>query len=136
MKLLMTFANKFAYEPKIKNLDSAEIIEDAKEYTDILVGFIQVEEKDEEDIKAAETRLVKNLKWGARKNESKYILLHSFAHLSISKANPEFTKELFDRVEARLNKSDYETHQTPFGYFLDLDIKLPGYSQARIFRDL
>jgi hypothetical protein len=26
--------------------------------------------------------------------------------------------------------------QTPFGYFLDLDLKAPGKSQARIFKQI
>ena len=136
MKLLMTFAKKFAYVPNVKNLESAEVVEEGKEYNDVLVAFIQVEEKDEEqELKKVEKKLVNNLKWGARKNECKHIILHSFAHLSTSKASPEFTKEIFDKAEARLKNADYEANQSPFGYFLDLDIQLPGYSQARIFRD-
>ena len=31
--------------------------------------------------------------------------------------------------------TDEFTYQTPFGYFLDLDLKAPGISQARIFRE-
>ncbi|MBN2891474.1 MAG: hypothetical protein JXL97_06390 [Bacteroidales bacterium] len=135
MKLLMMFASGIAYEPKIKNLESAEIVEEAKVYNDILVAFIHAEEQDMEDPKATETKLLKNLKWGARKNESNKILLHSFAHLSSSKATPEFTKELFDKVEERLHNADYEAFQSPFGYFLDLNMQLPGYSQARMFKE-
>lgn len=131
----MTYATGIAYEPKVKNLEEVEIVEEGKMYENILVAFIHAEAKDEEDPKATETKLVKNLKWGARKNESRRILLHSFAHLSTSKASPEFTKKLFDTVQARLIKSDYETFQSPFGYFLDLNIQLPGYSQARIFKE-
>jgi len=79
---------------------------------------------------------VKNVKWGARKNGTKKILLHSFAHLSESKASPEFTKELLDRAEKRLNNSDYEAYQSPFGYFLDISMDWPGRSLARVFKDL
>ena len=78
--------------------------------------------------------MVKNLKWAAKKNNTKKVLLHSFAHLSESKANPKFTKELFDKTEARLKNADYETAQTPFGYFLDLKVEAPGISTARIFK--
>ncbi len=135
MKLLMMFATGIAYEPKIKNLESVEIQEDAKSFNDILVAFIQAEEKDMEDPKSTENKLLKNLKWAARKNNSNRILLHSFAHLSSSKATPEFSKEIFDKVQARLQNSDYEAFQSPFGYFLDLNMQLPGYSQARIFKE-
>ncbi len=136
MKLLMTYSTKISYTPKVKNLEWAEDKDAYEEYHDILVAFIHVEEKDMEDIKAAETRLVKNLKWGARKNETKKILLHSFAHLSESKASPEFTKELLDRVETRLKNAGYEAYQSPFGYFLDLSIDMPGRSLARVFKSL
>ena len=78
--------------------------------------------------------MVKNLKWAAKKNNTRYVILHSFAHLSESKADPHFTKELFDRVEARMKNADYDCDQTPFGYFLDLEVKAPGVSQARIFK--
>ncbi|NOY60050.1 MAG: hypothetical protein GXO75_14135 [Calditrichaeota bacterium] len=39
-------------------------------------------------------------------------------------------------AEVRLKNSGYETHQTPFGYFLDLDIKAPGHSFARLFKEI
>jgi hypothetical protein len=62
--------------------------------------------------------------------------LHSFAHLSESKASPEFTKEIFNEAEKRLLNAGYSVAQTPFGYFLDLNIKAPGFSQARIWASL
>ena len=80
--------------------------------------------------------MVKNLKWAASKNNTKRIILHSFAHLSESKASPEFTNELFNKAETRLKNANYEVFQTPFGYFLDLDLNAPGYSLARIFKSL
>jgi hypothetical protein len=86
------------------------------------------------DISKTEKELVNNIKWGARKNETVQVVLHSFAHLSESKATPQFTKQLFDLSEKRLQNANYKTAQTPFGYFLDLDIQAPGLSQARIFK--
>ncbi len=131
----MMFANNISYTPKIKNLDSASNTEKSNSFDDILVAFIHAEEQDQNNFKETETKLVKNLKWAARKNKTKRILLHSFAHLSSSKATPEFSKKLFDKVENRLNNSDYQAFQSPFGYFLDINLDLPGYSQARIFRE-
>jgi len=135
MKLLIIYADKFGYKTSQKGLENVEEINEEKELNNVLVGFIQVEEKDEENESYVETKLVKNLKWAARKNETNKIVLHSFNHLSNSKASPEFSKALIDRADERLKKSDYETAQTPFGYFLDLDIKAPGYPLARIFKD-
>ena len=135
MKLLIFYMDKFVYETNQKGLDTVEdnyikeIIEKA------VVAFIHVEKKDEDNGNYVETKLVKNLKWTARKNETDRIVLHSFNHLSESDASPEFTKNIFDSVEVRLNKSDYKTSQTPFGYFLNLDIQAPGKPLARIFKE-
>jgi len=133
MKLLMIYADKFFYKTSIKNLETVEIYDESKQVKNALIGFIQVEQKDEDDISKIETKMIKNLKWAAKKNETNHIVLHSFAHLSLSKADEEITKEMFNRAEKRLNDSGYNTSQTPFGYFLDLDIQAPGKSLARVF---
>jgi len=134
MKLLMIYCTEFGYTPRVKTLDDVEILSDSKIFKEVLVAFIQAEEGDEADLVGTETKLVKNLKWAAKKNETKNVLLHSFAHLSDSKASPEFTKELFDKAEARMKNAEYECDQTAFGYFMDLNVQAPGYSQARIFK--
>jgi len=130
----MIYCDYFSYEPRLKTLDQFPDYEKRVERENVLVAYIQMEIEDETNLKYTETKLVKNLKWAAKKNESKHIILHSFAHLSESKADPYITKELFDLVEERLIKSGYFTEQTPFGYFLDLYVKAPGKSSARIFK--
>ena len=93
-------------------------------------------EEDIENDKSVEKKLIKNLKWICGKNQSKEIVLHSFAHLSESKADPDFTKVFFNQVDERMKNAGYIVHQTPFGYFLDLQIDAPGFSQARVFKNL
>ena len=136
MKLLMIYTTKFGYKPAVKNLEYAEEITEAKSFKNCLVAFIQAEEQDEKDINSVEKKLVKNLKWAAKKNNTDFVVLHSFAHLSESKANPDFTKDLFNMAETRLKNANYQTAQTPFGYFLDLEVNAPCYSLARIFKSL
>lgn len=137
MKVLVMYVDEFGYQPAQKNIESAEEITTGAKYSNSIVAFIQVEESDEEyDVKSREKKLVNHLKWTARKNNCKSIILHSFAHLSESKASVEFTKELFDEAEKRLQNADFTTAQTPFGYFLDLEIKAPGFSLARIWATL
>ena len=106
------------------------------EIIDTLVGLIHAEAVDEEDPVKVEKKLIKNLKWGARKNETQRIVLHTFSHLAETKASATFTKELLDRAAERLQSSGYEIWQTPFGYFLDLDLQAPGRSTARIFSSI
>ena len=131
----MIYCNSFYYKTSIKNLDSVEDYEKSESIENTLVAFIQAEEKDEENIKKIETKLIKNIKWAAGKNDTKRIVLHSFAHLSTSKASPDITKELFDNAQKRLENAGYTTSQTPFGYFLDLKVDAPGKSLARIFKE-
>ena len=102
MKLLMIYTDKFAYKANTKNLESVESYEENNQIENALVGFIQVEQKDEEDI---------------------------------AKADEKITKEMFNRAEQRLMNSGYIVSQTPFGYFLDLDIQAPGKSLARVFKE-
>ncbi len=135
MKLLMIYSNTFAYRTRTKNLEAVDEYTESRQIENVLIGFIQVEQKDEDDISKIETKMIKNLKWAAKKNGTSRIVLHSFAHLSLSKADETITKELFDRAEKRLIQSDYETSQTPFGYFLDLNIQAPGKSLARVFKE-
>ena len=137
MKVLVMYVDEFSYSPAQKNLEEAEDVTEGSVFTDSILAFIQVEESDEEfDVKSREKKLVNHLKWTARKNDCQKIILHSFAHLSESKASVEFTKEIFDLSEKRLQNGGYETAQTPFGYFLDLNIKAPGHSLARIWASL
>lgn len=137
MKVLSMYVDEFSYQTALKNLDSEEDISVGMSFSKAILAFIQVEEWDEEnDVKLREKKLVNHLKWVARKNQTNSIILHSFAHLSESKASPEFTKELFNLAEKGLQNAEYETAQTPFGYFLDLTIKAPGFSLARIWANL
>ena len=134
MKLLMIYCSDFIYKPTIKTLKEFNDVEEECSFRNALVAFIHAEAADENEMRGVETKLVKNLKWAAKKNQTKNIVLHSFAHLAETKASPHFTKELFDRVEARMNNADYLCSQTAFGYFMDLNLSAPGVSQARIFK--
>ena len=95
MKLLLIYMNRFSYKPGIKVLENAEEIKVGQDFKDIQAAFIHVEKEDEENIKAVEKKLIKNLKWIAKKNNTNQIILHSFAHLSESKAEANVTKRKY-----------------------------------------
>lgn len=137
MKVLVMFVDEFAYKPAQKNLETADEVKEGATFKNSILAFIQVEADDEEyDVQSREKKLVNHMRWAARKNNCNSVILHSFAHLADSKASVEFTKTLFDLAEKRLKNAGFETAQTPFGYFLDLEIKAPGYSLARIWATL
>lgn len=133
MKLLMIYTDRFAYRPAHKTLENQPDCDQPAEIVDAVIGLIHAEASDEGDPVKIEKKLIKNLKWGARKNDTQRIVLHSFSHLAETKADADFTKALLDRSAERLQHADYEVTQTPFGYFLDLDLQAPGKSTARIF---
>jgi hypothetical protein len=146
MKILVFYTKKFAYKTAEQNLTDEElkvfysdtsVIQHQYEHKDCITAFIQAEAEDEErDLKSREKKLANHLKWVARKNNTTDIVLHSFAHLSTSKASLEFTAQLFDAAQKRLNNGDYTASQTPFGFFLDLDMEAPGFSMARVWGEL
>ncbi len=137
MKVLVFYVNKFEYEPKVKNVEDAPEPDKGRCVLNAILAFIQVEEDDEQkDVLSREKKLVNHLKWTARKNDTTRVVLHSFAHLSNSKASFSFTKKIFDAAQMRLENGGYEVFQTPFGYFLDLKIDAPGSSLARIWASI
>jgi hypothetical protein len=136
MKLLLIYCKTFGYTPTIRTLDYAPERSDPEQFENIQVAVIQVERGDMERESDVEKKLVKNLKWICGKNNVKQIVLHSFAHLSDSKADPDFTMSLLNRAEERMVNAGYAVHQTPFGYFLDLQVDAPGFSLARIFKTI
>ncbi|HQP04111.1 MAG: hypothetical protein KBB11_04735 [Bacteroidales bacterium] len=134
MKLLLIYCRRFSYDPAVKTLAEVADETEGKEFINAQVAFIQVEESDEINSHSVVEKLVKNIKWACGKNSTKNVVLHSFAHLSESKAKTEVSKNIFDLAQAKLTNAGYSAQQTPFGFFLDLHIDAPGYSLARIFK--
>jgi hypothetical protein len=134
MRVLFWFCDKFAWTPTIKTLEN--VLESAPdEQTMGVVAFVHVEPKDLEQGSSAETKLVKNAKWLARKWDVSKILLHSFTHLGEEKADPDKSQLLLNRVQTRLLKAEYQVSQTAYGYYNDLIIEAPGHPLARIFKE-
>ncbi len=129
----MIYTDRFAYSPAVKTLAEEPDCHEGAEVTAALIGLIHAEAVDEEDPARVEKKLIKNLKWAARKNDTPRVVLHSFSHLAETKADADFTRELLKRATERLHSAGYQASQTPFGYFLDLDLQAPGRSTARIF---
>ncbi len=134
MRLLFWYCDRFAWNPTLKTLSDAPDAEPmAHEKT--VVAFIHIEPKDVANGSSAETKLVKNAKWLARKWETQQVILHSFTHLGEEKADPGEAKRLIDRVQQRLETAGYTAVQTPYGYFNDLSIAAPGHPLARIYKE-
>jgi len=130
MKLLMLHAKQFWYKPHTGSTDATK----SDSITDVIVTFIHVEEndmnKDEIIDKAAG-----NLRWLAKKNETNKIVLHSFAHLSNSKSDPETANRIIQKIGEKLKKN-FTVHIVPFGQFYEFSIHVLGPSLAKVFKEI
>lgn len=131
----MIYGTKFSYTTSKKGLEHVEDIEQTKNFENALIAFIHVEPEDEQMLSNVQTKLVKNLKWVAHKNETNLIVLHSFAHLAEKKGDPDLTKAIFDNTEELLKNAGFDAEQKSFGYFWDMYVQAPGHPFARLFKE-
>ncbi len=101
-----------------------------------MVTFVHAEAEDEERLAKVVTKALKNIKWLAGKFDSRRVVLHSFAHLGKSKAEPAFAQSLLYRIRDRLEAAGYEVLVTPFGYFNEFRIHVAGPSLAKVFVEI
>jgi hypothetical protein len=134
MRVLFWYCDRFDWTPAIKTLDDVPKAEPA-ENKNTVVAFVHIEPRDVDAGSSAETKLVKNAKWLARKWDITKVVLHSFTHLGEEKADSDKAHALLDRTQRRLENADYSVVQTPYGYFLDLSIEAPGHPLARVYKE-
>ena len=134
MKLLLFYAHSFSYKTAAKSLPTVPDVEKKESILNGVVIFFHVEAEDVEKRSKVIQKFVKNTKWLCGKFATKKVVLHSFNHLSGSKAKPDFSKDILDEVVTRLERTDYQVLVTPFGYFNEFDIHVAGDSLAKVFK--
>ena len=128
----MIYSDKFSYRTTLKSLESVPDMKEEKTFSNVQLAFIQMEEHDQ--IKPPLKKSANFIKWLRRKHDFDTVILHSFSHLSESKADPQFSSDFLDQLEQKLKHAGINVFQTPYGYFLDLNISAPGFSLARVFK--
>ncbi len=136
MKLILFYAPSFWFKTFQKVLDQVPDCEQEALFEKAVVVFYQVEAEDEDRRGKVLTKFVKNIKWLGGKFGSRTVVLHSFNHLSASKAGPEFAEPLIDEARDRLERSGYTVGQTPFGYLNEWKLHVAGDSLAKVFKEL
>ena len=136
MKLLLFYAPSFWFKTYQKVLEQVPDSERDERFEKAVVVFYQVEEEDVDRRGKVLTKFVKNVKWLAGKFESRTVVLHSFNHLSGSKAGPEFAGPLIEEARERLERSGYTVGMTPFGYLNEWKLHVAGDSLAKVFKEL
>jgi len=127
LRLLMYHVESFWYRANESNDERTPLGES------VLV-WIHSERSDEENRVGVLRKMVKNIRWLAQKVECNSIILHSFAHLDDSKADPDFADSLIEEVAERLRERDYDVHIVPFGQFNEFDMHVKGPSLAKVFK--
>jgi len=132
----MFYAGDWWYRTAEKGLPEAPDAEREEAFPEgAAVIFVHAEEKDEEDRAGVVKKFLKNVKWLAGKFQTKNLVLHSFNHLSMSKASPEFALSVLDEVDERLASVGYTVMRTPFGYFNEFKIHVAGDSLAKVYKE-
>ena len=74
--------------------------DDGTSLSESLLVWIQSEESDADDRPGVLRKMVKNIRWLAKKLETTQVILHSFAHLGESKSDPDFADAYYGKGKA------------------------------------
>jgi hypothetical protein len=150
VKAVLFLARRFAFEPfaaalpdvtppaealpRIDGTDDPNNSSLARhEFAEAVVAFIHCEERDAEKRSSVFSRTLKQIKWLAGKRAFRRVVLHSFTHLSSSKAAPDFAEAFLDELAGRLRRTGYEVALTPFGYTCTWDLEVYGETLAKVY---
>ena len=133
MKLLLLFTHDYWLKPYEKSLADAPDVRDEVTCTEAVLALIHVEAHDPERESKLVTKAIKNIKWLAGKFGTRNVVLHSFAHLASTRADPEQAEAILSAMRDRLTTADYQVQSTPFGYFNEFRAHVAGPSLAKVF---
>ena len=136
MKLVLFYSPSFWFKTYQKVLEQVKDQDMEANCQDAVVVFYHVEAEDLERRGKVLTKFIKNIKWLAGKFDSKKVVLHSFNHLSKSKAPAEFAGRLIQDARERLERSGYSVTMTPFGYLNEWKLHVAGDSLAKVFKEI
>ena len=136
MKLLLLFTHDYWLRPYEKSLPEAPDATGEVEIAPAVVAFVHVEAHDPERSAKLVTKAVKQVKWLAGKFATRNVVLHSFAHLASTRAEPAQAEAILGEMRERLASVGYVVCTTPFGYFNEFRLHVAGPSLAKVFVEL
>ena len=132
----MFYSPEFWVRPWQKAMPEASQQVTEQTFHKAAVIFYHAETEDAARRSSVIVKWVKNAKWLAGKFDTKTIVLHSFNHLSHSKASAESAAEIRAEVTARLERAGFEVFETPFGWQNEWKLHVSGESLAKIFKEI
>ena len=136
MKLLLLFAHDYWLAPYEKSVTEAPDRTEPMAATAAVVALVHVEALDPEQHAKLVTKSIKQIKWLAGKFDTRNVVLHSFAHLAATRAEPAQAEALLADMRARLDAAGFAVQVTPFGYFNEFRLHVAGPSLAKVFVEL
>jgi hypothetical protein len=136
MKLLIFNTHEFWFRTFKNTLDENTDENEERTVEDSLVIFIQIEQDDPEKKERIIKKATDNIVWLAKKTGRNKVVLHSFAHLSDSKAESTAAYEIFLTLQQALIKRGLDTTTTPYGYLNEFRIQVLGDSLAKVWKSL
>lgn len=136
MKLLLLYTHDYWLRPFEKSVPEAPERTDEMAAQGAIVALVHVEAADPENESKLVTKAIKQIKWLAGKFETRAVVLHSFAHLAATRAEPAAAEALLAGMQARLAGAGYTVQTTPFGYFNEFRLHVAGPSLAKVFVEL
>ncbi len=135
MKIILFYTPSFWFKTYKKVVEEVPDCDVEKKAESAVVIFYHAEAEDVDKKGGVVTKFVKNVKWLAGKFKTKTVVLHSFSHLSLSKASSELTEEIIADVKARLSRTGYSVIETPFGYLNEWKMHVAGESLAKVYKE-
>ena len=136
MKLLLLFTHDYWLKPYEKSLADAPDTDQELACTEAVLALIHVEAHDPERQTKLVTKAIKNIKWVAGKFGNRNVVLHSFAHLASTRADPVQADAILSAMRERLTGAGFQVQTTPFGYFNEFRAHVAGPSLAKVFVEL
>jgi hypothetical protein len=136
MKLLLFYAHTWWFKTAAKSLPHVPDIDREDAMENAVVVFYHVEREDEDKGKSLLDKFIKNIKWLAGKFSTRNVVIHSFNHLSSSKASAEYSEKFINQAVEKLQHTGYIILSTPFGYFNEFSMHVGGESLAKVFKEL
>jgi D-Tyr-tRNAtyr deacylase len=136
MKLLLLFTHDYWLKPYEKSLAEAPESTSEVASSQAMLALVHVEAHDPERQSKLVTKAIKNVKWLSGKFNTRNVVLHSFAHLAATRAEPEQAEAILSAMRERLAGAGYQVRTTPFGYFNEFRVHVAGPSLAKVFVEL
>ncbi len=141
MRLLLIHSDGFAFQTKNKvpGAQAEEVPEEEHAFEikeSILVVYITVEKKDEEDQEKAVELAVQEIEnYASELNETR-VIVYPYAHLSTSLASSKTAIKILNDMREKLQRDGMETYKSPFGWYKSFQLNCLGHPRAESLRSI